>query len=50
MPRKNNMTEYRVRGLEGEDDQITFEAHDLAAEAISFAWLIKLGHERTGGG
>jgi hypothetical protein len=49
MPKEKNMTEYRVPGLEGEDDQITFEADDLAAEAISFAWLIKLGHERTGG-
>lgn len=29
MPKKMNMTEYRVPGLEGEDDQITFEASTL---------------------
>ena len=43
------MTEYRVPGLEGEDEEITFEADDHAAEAISFAWLVKLGRERAEG-
>lgn len=44
------MTEYRVPGLEGENDQITFEADDCAAEAISLAWLIELGRDRAEGG
>ena len=43
------MTEYRVPGLEGEDEELTFAADDHAGEAISFAWLITLGRERAEG-